>query len=95
MVGRALHNHLNKLGVKKIITSTKKNLNLLDINNLKKFLKVKQPDVVINCAGKVGGILANSTYPVEFLNENILIQLNLIKCSYENNIKNFINLGSS
>ena len=95
MVGRALHNHLNKLGVKKIITSSKKNLNLLDINNLKKFLKIKQPDVIINCAGKVGGILANSTYPVEFLNENILIQLNLIKCSYENNIKNLINLGSS
>ena len=95
MVGRALCNRLSKLGVKKIITSPKKNLNLLDINNLKKFLKIKQPDVVINCAGKVGGILANSTYPVEFLNENILIQLNLIKCSYENNIKNLINLGSS
>ena len=41
MVGRALHNHLNKLGVKKIITSSKKNLNLLDINNLKKFFKDK------------------------------------------------------
>ena len=39
--------------------------------------------------------MANSTYPVEFLNENILIPLNLIKCSYENNIKNLINLGSS
>ena len=62
MVGRALHNRLNKLGVKKIIKSFKKNLNLLDINNLKKFFKKKQPDVVINCAGKVGGILANSTY---------------------------------
>ena len=49
----------------------------------------------MNCAGKVGGILANSIYPTEFLNENILIQTNLIKSAYKNNILHFINLGSS
>ena len=43
----------------------------------------------------MGGIFANSTYPVEFLNQNILIQLNLINSSFKNNIKHFINLGSS
>ena len=44
---------------------------------------------------KSGGILANSIYPTEFLNENILIQTNLIKSAYKNNISHFINLGSS
>ena len=43
----------------------------------------------------MGGILANSTFPVEFLNENIEIQLNLINASFKNKIKHFINLGSS
>ena len=95
MVGRALLGHLKKLGTKKLITASKKNLDLLDANKLQKFLKKNKPDVVINCAGRVGGILANSTYPVQFLNENILIQLNLINLVFKNNIKHFINLGSS
>ena len=45
--------------------------------------------------GKVGGILANSSYPTEFLNENILIQTNLIKSAFNNDLDYFINLGSS
>ena len=64
-------------------------------DKVERFIKSKKPDVIINCAGRVGGILANSTYPVEFLNENILIQLNLINAAYQNKIKHFINLGSS
>ena len=61
----------------------------------REFIRRKKPDIIINCAGRVGGIMANSTYPIEFLYENILIQLNLIKSAYKNNIKHFINLGSS
>ena len=90
MVGQALLKQLKKKGAKKLITANKKNLNLLDTDELRKFYKKNKPDVVINCAGKVGGILANSTFPVQFLNENIFIQLNLINLAFENNIKHFI-----
>jgi GDP-L-fucose synthase len=95
MVGRALFDNFKKIGAKKIIISSRKNLDLLDVNKLRKFIKKNKPDIIINCAGRVGGILANSTYPVQFLNENILIQLNLINLAFENNVKHFINLGSS
>ena len=79
MVGNALLRYFKKTGFKKIYFVTKKKLNLLNQNKVENFIKSKKPDVIINCAGKVGGILANSTYPVEFLNDNIFIQLNLIK----------------
>ncbi len=95
MVGKALLKELKKNGIKKLITANRKNLDLLNISKLRKFYKKNKPDVIINCAGRVGGILANSTYPVQFLNENIFIQLNLINLAYEFHIEHFINLGSS
>ena len=95
MVGRAVVKYLKKEGVRNIIFAERKKLNLLDAKDLEKFIKLKKPDVVINCAGRVGGILANSSYPVEFINENIFIQLNLINLSYKYKIKHFVNLGSS
>ena len=79
MVGTALINFLIKNNVKKIITATRKQLNLQIESQVEKFIKKNKPDIIINCAGKVGGILANSTYPTEFLYENIYIQTNLIK----------------
>ena len=95
MVGRAVIRYLEKKGIKNLIFANKKELNLLNIKELEKFIKIKKPNVIINCAGKVGGILANSKYPVEFMNENIFIQLNLINLAYKYNIKHLINLGSS
>jgi len=95
MVGSALVKYFQNQGVKKLILVSRKKLDLLNQDKVHKFIKYKKPDVIINCAGKVGGILANSKYPVEFLNINILIQLNLINAAYENKIHNFINLGSS
>ena len=78
-----------------MILASRKKLNLEDSHKVERFIKLKKPNVIINCAGRVGGILANSTYPTEFLNENISIQSNLIKFSFENKIDHFINLGSS
>ncbi len=95
MVGRAVVRYLKKEGVRNIIFANRKRLNLLNTEDLEKFIRSKKPDIVINCAGKVGGILANSSYPVEFINENIFIQLNLINLSYKYKIKHFVNLGSS
>ena len=95
MVGRAVVRYLKKEGARNIIFAGRKKLDLLNSRDLEKFIKTKKPDIVINCAGKVGGILANASYPVEFMNENILIQLNLINFSYKYKIKHFVNLGSS
>ena len=95
MVGNALLRYFKEIGFKKIYFATKKKLNLLNQSKVENFIKLKKPEVIINCAGKVGGILANSTYPVEFLNENIFIQLNLINSAYKHKVKHFINLGSS
>jgi len=95
MVGTALKNYLITNDVKKIITATRKQLDLQVENQVNQFIKKNKPDIIVNCAGKVGGILANSTYPTEFLYENIYIQANLIKSAYNNKIKHFINLGSS
>jgi len=95
MVGRSIHKYLLKKKIGNIITKDRKKLNLENIRKVNKFIKKKKPHVIINCAGKVGGILANNSYPTEFLNENILIQSNLIRSAYLNNIDHFINLGSS
>ena len=95
MVGRSLTNYLKKKEFGKIITASRKRLNLQNYDKVNRFIKQKRPDIIINCAGRVGGILANSTFPTEFLNENIDIQSNLIKSSFKNKIDHFINLGSS
>tara|TARA_B100000674_G_scaffold401559_1_gene347408 strand:+ start:165 stop:1136 length:972 start_codon:yes stop_codon:yes gene_type:complete len=95
MVGRAVISYLKHEGVKKLIFENRKKLNLLNSKDLEIFIRSQKPDIIINCAGKVGGILANASYPVEFINENIFIQLNLINLAYKYKIKHFINLGSS
>ena len=95
MVGKSIHKFLLKKNIKKIITVNRKVLNLENFQEVNKFVKRNKPDAIINCAGRVGGIHANNSYPTEFLNENILIQTNLIRSAFLNNIDNFINLGSS
>ena len=95
MVGSSILRLSRNLGLNKIIIQSRKKLDLANWDKVNKFLKKIKPDIVINCAGKVGGILANFTYPKEFLFENIYIQLNLLDTGFNNNVKTFINLGSS
>ena len=95
MVGSSLFEFLKKKNFGKLLHATRSTLNLENSVKVDNFIKKNKPDVIVNCAGKVGGILANSTYPTEFLNENILIQTNLIKSAYKNKVPHFINLGSS
>ena len=95
MVGSSLLRFFKKKKFGKLLYATRLVLNLENPIKVNNYIKKHKPDVIVNCAGKVGGILANSTYPTEFLNENILIQTNLIKSAYKNNISHFINLGSS
>ena len=95
MVGSAIFNKLKKDGYKKIITVSKKKLNLLDQKKVEKFLKAKKPKVVIIAAAKVGGILANNNFKANFIYENITIQSNIIHSSFLYGVKNLIFLGSS
>ena len=95
MVGSSIVNHFHKMGVKKIITKSRKSLDLTNKKKVFNFIKSNKPEIVINCAGRVGGIMANYNYPVEFLHENINMQLNLIEACHKYKIKTFVNLGSS
>ena len=65
-------------------------LDLRDYTKVFKFLKDEKPELIINAAAKVGGILANNNYPYEFLMDNMLIQNNLIRSSHQLDVNNFI-----
>ena len=78
-----------------ILTPNRNELDLLDIVAVKEWFKANKPSIVIIAAAKVGGILANSKYPTEFLLENIKIQNNLIETSWKSNVKRLLFLGSS
>lgn len=95
MVGSALCSYLKKMNFNNIITASRSKLDLTDSDKVQKFIKRKKPNVVINCAGKVGGIMANYNFPTQFLLENIKIQINLAESCFKNNIENVIFLGSS
>ena len=95
LLGSSLLKLLKKKKFKNLIFIEKKKLDLRNQNKVFKFLKQKKPDVVINCAGKVGGIKANYMKSAEFIYDNLTIQNNLIQGSYKNNVKKFIFMGSS
>lgn len=78
-----------------LLTPSSKELNLLDRLSIDEYLKSKKPDIVIHCAGIVGGIQANISNPVKFLVDNTQIGLNIIMGAYEAGIKKFINMSSS
>lgn len=95
MVGSACWRALTRAGYNNLIGRTSKELDLRNQSEVENFIKKEKPNVIINAAAKVGGILANDSYPYDFLMENMLIQNNLIYAAHENNIKKFIFLGSS
>ena len=96
MVGSCLLNFLKiEKKFKNIIVRDRKKLNLTDSKKVDLFIKKNKPDVIVNCAGLVGGIMANNNYPVQFLAENIKIQFNLIESAVNYNVKDIIFLGSS
>jgi len=95
MVGSACKRALEAKGYKNIIGFSSKELDLRDQSAVFEMLEREKPKAIIDAAAKVGGILANSTYPYEFLMDNMLIQNNLIKAAHELDIPKFIFLGSS
>ena len=95
MVGSACWRLLESKGFTNIIGKTSKELDLRDQTQVESFIKEENPDIIIDAAAKVGGILANDTYPYEFLMDNMLMQNNLIRAAHQNNVSKFIFLGSS
>tara|TARA_Y100000389_G_scaffold3743_1_gene3567 strand:- start:1218 stop:2144 length:927 start_codon:yes stop_codon:yes gene_type:complete len=95
LVGSAIIRGLKKKKFNKIITATRRKLDLTNQSKVLKFLKKEKPDFIIIAAAKVGGIYSNNKYKAEFIYENLMIQSNLIHSAYLCNIKNIIFLGSS
>ena len=101
MAGRAIVRQLKKHGYGdhnsdgKLFIPSRKDLDLLNFENLNKWFKKNTPTIVVHAAAKVGGILANSSQPADFLLENIKMQTNVIETAYRAGVKRFIFLGSS
>ncbi len=95
MVGSAIWRALERNGFTNLIGKKSSELNLINQNEVMNFFKKEKPQIVINSAAKVGGILANNSYPYQFLMENMQIQNNLIDAALEFEVEKFIFLGSS
>ena len=95
MVGSACWRALEAEGYSNLVGKTSKELDLRDQKAVEEFIRSEKPAAIIDAAAKVGGILANDTYPYEFLMDNMLIQNNLIRSAHENDVPKFIFLGSS
>jgi GDP-L-fucose synthase len=95
MVGTAIWANLASKGYKNLIGRSSKELDLRNQLSVQHFFKTEQPEVVIDAAARVGGILANNEYPYPFLMENMQIQNNLIDTALHQGIEKFIFLGSS
>ena len=95
MVGSAVWRLLDKKGYKNLLGKSSAELDLRNQQAVTDFYKKEQPEVVIDAAAKVGGILANSKYPYQFIMENMQIQNNLIDTALQSGIEKFIFLGSS
>lgn len=94
MLGSAL---VRRLGSERceVLTVARTKVDLTDQAQVNAFLKSARPDVVIIAAAKVGGILANDSYPADFLHQNLMIQTNLIGAAHEVQVEKLIFLGSS
>ena len=94
LVGQALCERLESEYCK-VLTVNKKKLDLRDYNKTNKWLKTQKPDYIFIAAARVGGILENSSFPADFIYDNLSIAKNLIHLSYKNNVKKLLYLGSS
>ena len=95
LVGSAIVRALKKQGYNNFILRTHSELDLLDQKSVADFLKKEKPEYVFLAAAKVGGIMANNTYPADFIYKNLAIQNNIIHNAYLNGVKKLLFLGSS
>ena len=95
LVGSAIVRGLKAKGYTNIIGRTHKELDLMDGVAVEEFFKTEKPEYVFLAAAKVGGIYANSTYPADFIFQNLQIQQNVIGNAFKYNVKKLMFLGSS
>ena len=95
LVGSAIVRQIEKVGKSSWIGATRSEFNLCDRESVFDFMQTHKPDAVIIAAAKVGGIVANSTFPVEFLSENVQVQTNLMDAAHQYNVEKLVFLGSS
>ena len=95
LVGSAVKRQFQKAGYDNIVTRGHAELELTDQAQVKSFFGAEKPDAVVLCAAKVGGIMANSTYPAEFIQINLAIQTNVIHQAWKHGVKRLIFMGSS
>ena len=95
LVGSAIVRKLKEKGYANIITRSSQELDLTNQAATLAFFEAEKPDYVFLAAAKVGGIMANQTYPAEFIYQNLMIDANVIHSSYLTGVKKLLNLGSS
>ena len=95
LVGSAIKRRLEKDGFTNIITRSHKDVDLTNQAQTMDFFQSEKPEFVFLSAAKVGGIMANQTYPADFIYDNLMISTNVINASYKTNVKKLMNLGSS
>lgn len=95
LVGSALVRALQAQGFSNLIQKTRAELDLLDQKKVAAFFRKEKPEYVFLAAAKVGGILANKTYPAEFIYENLTVQTNVIEAAHQNRVAKLLFLGSS
>jgi GDP-L-fucose synthase len=95
LVGSAITAYLEQQGFHNVLRRTRAELDLLDTRAVEAFFAVERPEYVFLAAAKVGGILANNTYPAEFLRDNVILQTNVIEASRHAGVRRLLFLGSS
>jgi len=95
MVGSAVVRKLLSVGLDAPITASRRELDLRDAPSVHDFIARRKPQWVVMAAARVGGILANDTYPADFIYDNLAIETNLIHAAFENGVDHLLFLGSS
>ena len=95
LVGSAIRRELERRGYANLLLTTRDQLDLMNGPAVEKFFAEERPDYVFLAAAKVGGILANNTYPADFIRDNLEIQTNVIDSAWRSGVKRLLFLGSS
>jgi GDP-L-fucose synthase len=95
LAGSAILRYFKKRGYSNLLTRTHEQLDLLKQSTVRNFMNKEKPEYVIIAAATVGGVIANNTYPAQFIYENLLIEINLIHEAFRNKVKKLLFLGSS